>query len=44
VENRTALLAVGFFPLIEGIILTPFLCGVGILFIIIGAVVWARED
>jgi hypothetical protein len=26
-----------------GAILTPFLCGAGVLFVIIGAVMWARE-
>jgi hypothetical protein len=25
-------------------VLTPLLCGAGVLFVIIGAVMWARED
>jgi hypothetical protein len=44
VENRTALLAIGAFINIAGAILTPFLCGAGFLFVIIGEVTWARED
>jgi hypothetical protein len=44
VENRTALLAVGIFLIIAGALLTPFLCGVGVLFVVIGAVMWAAED
>ena len=43
-ENRTALLAVGIFFVIAGAILTPFLCGAGFLFVVIGAMMWARED
>ena len=42
-ENRSALLLVGAF-LVAGILLTPLLCGVGFLFIILGAVMWVRED
>ncbi len=42
-ENRTAFLTVGILLIIAGAILTPFLCGAGVLFVIIGAVMWARE-
>jgi len=43
-ENRSALLLVGAFLVVAGILLTPLLCGVGFLFIILGAVMWVRED
>jgi len=43
-ENRSALLLVGVILVIAGFLLTPLLCGVGFLFLIIGAVMWVRED
>jgi len=43
-ENRSALLLVGAFLVVAGILLTPLLCGVVFLFIILGAVMWVRED
>src|SRR5213078_4381935 len=43
-ENRSALLLVGAFLVVAGVLLTPLLCGVGFLFIILGAVMWVRED
>ena len=42
-ENRTAFLLVGAVFFVVGTLFAPLLCGIGFLFVIIGAVMWARE-
>jgi len=42
VENRNAFFLVGVVFIAAGI-LVPFLCGIGILFLIIGGIMWARD-
>jgi hypothetical protein len=44
VKDRTALVASGIFLAIAGVVLSPYLCGVGFLLAIIGAVMWAAEE
>lgn len=43
-ENRTALMLTGFLLIALGVFITPLLCGPGVLLVIIGAVIWVRED
>ena len=42
-ENRNAFLLVGVLFIVAGFLFIPLLCGVGFLFVIIGAVMWARD-
>ena len=42
-ENRNAFFLVGIVFIIAGIVFVPFLCGIGVLFLIIGAIMWVRD-
>jgi len=43
-ENRTACIVMGIVLIAVGVVVTPLLCGTGFLLLIIGAVMWVRED
>jgi len=43
-ENRTACIVMGIVLIAVGALITPLLCGAGFLLLIIGAVMWVRED
>jgi hypothetical protein len=43
-ENRTACIVMGIVLVAAGVLVTPLLCGAGFLLLIIGAVMWVRED
>ena len=44
VENRSAFFLMGILLIVVGTFVTPLLCGVGFLLIIIGAIMYVRED
>ena len=43
-ESRTACIVMGIVLIAVGVVVTPLLCGAGFLLLIIGAVMWFRED
>jgi len=43
-ENRTACIVMGIVLIAVGVLVTPLLRGAGFLLLIIGAVMWVRED
>ena len=43
-ENRTACMVMGIVLIAVGVLVTPLLCGAGFLLLVIGAVMWVRED
>jgi len=43
-ENRTACIVRGIVLIAMAVLVTPLLCGAGFLLLVIGAVMWVRED
>ena len=43
-ENRTACIVMAIVLIAVGVLVTPLLWGAGFLLLIIGAVMWVRED
>ncbi len=43
-ETRTVLIGTGAFLMIVGFFVSTVVCGVGVLFIILGLVMWPRRD
>ena len=43
-QNRTAFLRVGVLFVVTGILVVPLLYGIGLIFLVIGGVMWAPED